>query len=876
MALYDGFFDGSPVGTHEDGTTKYDREYSASDFYEYFGRFIGSGVCVHNNQDSMKIFLSGNQAVIMPGYLFINGEWLANKAGPDEADYQGYAVTVSATEKTAVLAHLSIGKAMIEILTQPTTQAYPSDSLVLGIVDVANNTVEDTRYNSEICGVIDAASSLTTKIDYAINYIDTEIDAKLAEAEAQINAKSDELESKIEEVRGIVSSVSPPPIGAIKISAAANPGTGWLQCDGSFINESTYPELVALLGKMSVENLDLTEIAGGRLPSDITNSVIYNGRLWVFSYSMKKLYGMLLSDPSSALNVLSVERIDRLSGSGSTIYLSNANGKFFLTQKNTTDGILIFMEKSKTSTSVTMGYFTTADYFTGSLEMSIPYVVYQNGYYHIALGGKHSYSAVPSYYWYYLEFGGLKPATTKTYYTLQSIESPSSSTPWLLIDDCIVSNSIKIEMQVQPLVTTNSQVICGCSKKVKSNDYSMVSVGFSKKNISAHMFFGAYQKIMTDTTFEPGDTMNITIDCVNYTITINGETESLSPQYSGTALDSLGICGLYDSESKLISLASHLRIYSVKIYQKNALSLDLVPCKDPNGVVGLFDIISKSKFYKSKNDSTFIAGAQTGTIVVDIPVGETPDYITTKSKQVNHSLYERTTAPSVTESTALLAFSEKNNNECVYVENVNQQSYGIGNVKINSAESGSYSFTSNYVYNSISGSSLDMQYGTGTFTAYCVPIASTQYLFQGVGIGNNLVRVASLKNNGYAKMLEVPIKLPSSAKTFYDAAVYVSNQDLWVTFVGTGLIISKKLDKADSYGYIDTRPIIGTITRYGNLEYDASSKLLYILGLDDTGTVKVGKLDLTDAFKYSDNGTWLPTLSFGNIPTYIKAKGDGR
>lgn len=657
MALYDGFFDGTPVGTHEDGTVQYDREYNASDFYEYFGRFIGSGVCVHNNPDSMKIFLSGNQAVIMPGYLFISGEWLVNKAGPDETDYQGYAVTISATEKTAVLAHLSLGKAMIEILTQPTSQAYPSDSLVLGIVDIANNTVEDTRYNSEICGVIDAASSLTTKIDFAINYIDTEIDAKLAAAEAQINAKSDELESKIAEVRGIVNSISPPPVGAIKISASTSPGTGWLQCDGSFISESVYPELVALLGKMSVENLDLTEIATGRIPADITNAALYDGYLWVFSYSTKKLYGISTSSPTSNIKEIPVTGIDTLSSpSTSKIYLSIANGSVFLTQKSGTEHIKIFMATSFSTTAAMESYSTesldvlVSPYVTRYTGYIIPYVTYENGRYRMAYCTRSYYSGGDKNFVMHLNF----------------------------------------------------------------SDFS--SVGYSQEEVS------------------------------------------------------------------------HTN------YNRNTPS-----------TVGI------------------------------------------------HSL------------ASMLAFSTKNNDECVISKTA----------RINA--SGTDSIVS-VVKNAFNMSSLvSQEINNGNyFTAYAIPIVSGNQVFFGINIMNEGVSVASFRSNTNSASVTVPINLPGTAKTFFDAAVYISNQNLWLIFVGTGIIAAKDLDKPETFGFVDTRPILGTISQSGNIQYDSVAKMLYIIGQDDTGTVKVGKLNLTDAFRYSDNGTWLPTLAFGNIPTYIKAKGDGR
>ena len=77
MALYDGFFD----AVADEGTGEYDRAYGPGDFTGYFENIIGSGVCVHNNPDSFKAEYEDGTLYLRPGYLFIRGYWLANKAG---------------------------------------------------------------------------------------------------------------------------------------------------------------------------------------------------------------------------------------------------------------------------------------------------------------------------------------------------------------------------------------------------------------------------------------------------------------------------------------------------------------------------------------------------------------------------------------------------------------------------------------------------------------------------------------------------------------------------------------------------------------------------------------------------------------------------
>lgn len=280
MAIYDGFFD----AVQDENTGKYDREYSAGGFTQYFAQIIGSGVCIHNNPDSFKVRLEGGKAVVSPGYLFIQGYWCKNDAD--------YTVDLPGTGNYAIVARLNLGKRMIELETRSVAQAYP-DSLVLAIVSPAS--AEDTRHNTDICGVINSAGELSSKVEWAVNYIDNEIESKLAAVERDINEQSEKLDRKIAEVQAVVNRIVPPPVGTIKFSASQDVGEEWLRCDGSFINEKDYPELVAALGKLIPSGDKFELLSDGEIGSQISNGVVYDGRMWVYSYSAKKLYGVGLS-----------------------------------------------------------------------------------------------------------------------------------------------------------------------------------------------------------------------------------------------------------------------------------------------------------------------------------------------------------------------------------------------------------------------------------------------------------------------------------------------------------------------------------------------------------------------------------------------------
>ncbi len=366
MAVYDGFFD----AVQNEDTGEYDRAYASEDFTGYFEKVIGSGVCVHNNPDSFKVRLENGKAVVSPGYLFIQGYWCRN-----DADYP---IELPGTGNYAVAAHLNLGKRMIELEAQSVAQAYP-DSLVLSIV--SPTSAEDTRYNTDICGVIDAAGELSSKVEWAVNYIDNEIEGKLAAAEADINAQSKKLDAKIAEVQAQVDRISPPPIGSIKFSASKDVGAEWLKCDGSFINEADYPELVASLGKLIPSGDKFQLLSDGEIGPQITNGALYGGRLWVYSYSTQKLCGVSV-DGSEAIKAIPVSCSDaafsNLIAPSTTKPLvlsivphtSGAGAKVFLTQ---------IISKGSINSSLEGNFLIFASEFTGeeaTLSLTVPFSIF--------------------------------------------------------------------------------------------------------------------------------------------------------------------------------------------------------------------------------------------------------------------------------------------------------------------------------------------------------------------------------------------------------------------------------------------------------------------------------------------------------------------
>ena len=115
------------------------------------------------------------------------------------------------------------------------------------------------------------------------------------------------------------------------------------------------------------------------------------------------------------------------------------------------------------------------------------------------------------------------------------------------------------------------------------------------------------------------------------------------------------------------------------------------------------------------------------------------------------------------------------------------------------------------------------------------------------------------------------ITLPSRAKLFKESVCYASTQGLWFVFVGTGLLFGESVVDG-SWGYLDTQPMVGAITRFACLDYNVQKNELCISGMDSTGIPRVWKLALPDLYSYASDGAWLPRLESDGVPAYIKAK----
>lgn len=64
----------------------------------------------------------------------------------------------------------------------------------------------------------------------------------------------------------------------------------------------------------------------------------------------------------------------------------------------------------------------------------------------------------------------------------------------------------------------------------------------------------------------------------------------------------------FNSEDKTsVNRYINARLYYFKLFVEGTLVRDMVPCKDPNNVVGLYDLVNNT-FYSSPNGAAFVAG----------------------------------------------------------------------------------------------------------------------------------------------------------------------------------------------------------------------------------------------------------------------------
>lgn len=95
------------------------------------------------------------------------------------------------------------------------------------------------------------------------------------------------------------------------------------------------------------------------------------------------------------------------------------------------------------------------------------------------------------------------------------------------------------------------------------------------------------------------------------TFSIDGNLIDTEQQVTFTAPDSLGIFAFISNGNPPTYSASEYligKMYSFQIYDNGTLARDLVPCIDPNNIVGAYDLVNGVFYGSANNNYTFTAG----------------------------------------------------------------------------------------------------------------------------------------------------------------------------------------------------------------------------------------------------------------------------
>lgn len=116
-------------------------------------------------------------------------------------------------------------------------------------------------------------------------------------------------------------------------------------------------------------------------------------------------------------------------------------------------------------------------------------------------------------------------------------------------------------------------------------------------------------------------------DCPNGTATLGGVSKALNKgDYT------LAYSAFFGSPASGDKVANY-KLYSSQIYTNDSKIKDFVPCKNPSGVIGLYDLVDKA-FHANAHSGALIAGpeVETGKVWVESTVSESMEYTFTADR----------------------------------------------------------------------------------------------------------------------------------------------------------------------------------------------------------------------------------------------------
>lgn len=128
-----------------------------------------------------------------------------------------------------------------------------------------------------------------------------------------------------------------------------------------------------------------------------------------------------------------------------------------------------------------------------------------------------------------------------------------------------------------------------------------------RNNTQFHFYVGSGSVRETDVNVTQG--VNYDMECWanngTFTVVLNGE--SYSGAYSGAINKEYPLAIFANNISGSVTAFSSIRFSAFQIYDNDILVRDFVPCINPSGIVGMYDMVGKI-FYGNDGTGTFIAG----------------------------------------------------------------------------------------------------------------------------------------------------------------------------------------------------------------------------------------------------------------------------
>ena len=185
------------------------------------------------------------------------------------------------------------------------------------------------------------------------------------------------------------------------------------------------------------------------------------------------------------------------------------------------------------------------------------------------------------------------------YIELEYIES--TGTQYINTDYIVQSESLQVILKFAYLSAHDSASLFGSES---SKQYSICPYG------APSFFVGKTQNLESAYAPKIGEIVTLDVSAINGTLTDIWntnikKTRAYSPQLNRTY--SIAIFG--NNISGTVSQKVSMALYSCMLYDNNVLIRNFIPCKNPSGAIGLYDLVN-SKFYGNAGTGAFTAGPE--------------------------------------------------------------------------------------------------------------------------------------------------------------------------------------------------------------------------------------------------------------------------